>query len=168
VEAGQEILIVSHVDGLYGGDNVVDLDAVGWIQSGIAARGANPTVLWIDEPMKPHAWRIPPAMKAAIKASDILILNSLDLEIEENVEMKDLANVDRIPHIHNFATTAPLLCTATPATLAVEVVPAAPRSSVSPFATVLSVVPPLMPAVGPAVAASGFPVPDGTPKVPVP
>jgi hypothetical protein len=112
VEAGQEILIVSHVDGLYGGDNVVDQDAVGWIQSGIAARGANPTVLWIDEPMKPHAWRIPPAVKAAIKASDILILNSLDLEIEENVEMKELANQDRVPHIHNFATTAPLLCTA--------------------------------------------------------
>ena len=62
--------------------------------------------------MKPHAWRIPPAVKAAIKASDVLILNSLDLEIEENVEMKDLANVDRVVHIHNFATTAPLLCTA--------------------------------------------------------
>ena len=44
VEAGQEILLVSHVDGLYGGDNVVDRDAIGWIQSGIAARGANPTV----------------------------------------------------------------------------------------------------------------------------
>ncbi len=67
VEAGQEILIVSHVDGLYGGDNVVDQDAVGWIQSRIAARGANPTVLWIDEPMKAHAWRIPPAVKAAIE-----------------------------------------------------------------------------------------------------
>jgi hypothetical protein len=112
VEAGQEILIVSHVDGLYGGDNVVDQDAIGWFQSGIASRGANPTVLWIDEPMKAHAWRIPPAAKAAMKATDILILNSLDLEIEENVEMKDMANLDRIPHIHNFATTAPLLCTA--------------------------------------------------------
>jgi hypothetical protein len=112
VEPGQEILLLAHVDGLYGGDNVVDQDAIGWIQSGIASRGANPTVLWIDEPMKAHAWRIPPAAKAAIKASDILILNSLDLELEEMVEMKDLAFQDHVPHIRNFATTAPLLCTA--------------------------------------------------------
>ena len=112
VEAGQEILLLAHVDGLYGGDNVVDQDAIAWIQSGISARGAHPTVMWIDEPMKPHAWRIPPAAKAAIKASDVLILNSLDLEIEEMVEMKDLAFQDHIPHIRNFATTAPLLCTA--------------------------------------------------------
>jgi hypothetical protein len=112
VEAGQEILLLAHVDGLYGGDNVVDLDAIGWIQSGIAARGANPTVVWIDEPMKPHAWRIPPAAKAAIRASDLLILNSLDLELEEMVDMKDLAFRDRVPHIRNFATTAPLLCSA--------------------------------------------------------
>ena len=88
VEAGQEILLLAHVDGLYGGDNVVDRDAIAWIQSGIAARGAHPAVLWIDEPMKPHAWRIPPAAIAAIRASDILILNSLDLELEETVEMK--------------------------------------------------------------------------------
>jgi hypothetical protein len=112
VESGQEIVLLAHVDGLYGGDNVVDQDAMGWIQSGIAARGANPTIVWVDEPMKPHAWRVPPAAKAAIKASDLLILNSLDLEIEEIVEMKDLAFVDHIPHIRNFATTAPLLCTA--------------------------------------------------------
>ena len=112
VEAGQEILILAHVDGLYGGDNVVDEDAIAWIQSGIASRGANPSVLWIDEPMKPHAWRIPPAAKAAIRASDLLILNSLDLEIEEMVEMKELAFQEKIPHIRNFATTAPLLCSA--------------------------------------------------------
>ena len=112
VEAGQEILILAHVDGLYGGDNVVDEDAIAWIQSGIASRGANPSVLWIDEPMKPHAWRIPRAAKAAIRASDLLILNSLDLEIEEMVEMKELAFRDKIPHIRNFATTGPLLCSA--------------------------------------------------------
>ncbi len=41
-----------------------------------------------------------------------LILNSLDLEFEEIVEMKDLAFNDHIPHICNFATTGPLLCTA--------------------------------------------------------
>jgi hypothetical protein len=111
VESGQEIVLLAHVDGLYGGDNMVDEDAIGWISSGISSRGANPTVVWVDEPMKPHAWRVPPAAKAAIKASDALILNSLDLEIEEIVEMKDLAFVDHIPHIRNFATTGPLLCT---------------------------------------------------------
>lgn len=112
VQPGEEIVLLAHTDGLYGGDNVVDQEAMAWIQAGIGARGGNPTVIWIDEPMKPHAWRIPPAAKAAIKASDKLILNSLDLEIEEVVEMKDLADVDHIPHIRNFATTAPLLCSA--------------------------------------------------------
>jgi len=112
VQPGQEIVLLAHVDGLYGGDNVVDENAIAWIQSGVSARKAHPTVIWIDEPMKPHAWRIPPAAKAAIKASDALILNSLDLEIEEIEEMKDLAHVDHVPHIRNFATAAPLLCTA--------------------------------------------------------
>ncbi len=112
VQPEQRIILLAHMDGLYGGDNVVDRDAIAWIQSAIAARGAHPTVLWIDEPMKPHAWQVPPAAKAAIRASDVLILHSLDLEIEENVEMKELAFKDHVVHVRNFASTGPLLCTA--------------------------------------------------------
>ena len=79
IKPGQEVLIVSHVDGLYGGDNLVDQEAVSWIQAGVAHRGANASVLWIDEPAKPHAWRLPPIVKAALAASDVFINNSFDI-----------------------------------------------------------------------------------------
>jgi len=31
-----------------------------------SAPGAHASVLWIDEPAKPHAWRIPPVYMAAL------------------------------------------------------------------------------------------------------
>jgi hypothetical protein len=65
IQAGREVLLLAHVDGLYGGDNVVDEKAISWIQAAIHGRGANASVLWIDEKAKPHAWRLPPVVKAA-------------------------------------------------------------------------------------------------------
>ncbi len=35
IEAGQEVLLLAHVDGLYGGDNLVDEEAVSWIQAAV-------------------------------------------------------------------------------------------------------------------------------------
>ncbi|MDP2268678.1 MAG: hypothetical protein Q8K46_05850, partial [Deltaproteobacteria bacterium] len=70
IKSGQEVVILAHVDGLYGGDNLVDETAIAWIQTAVQHRGANPTVLWIDEPAKPHAWRLPPVVKAAMGACD--------------------------------------------------------------------------------------------------
>ena len=31
VQTGQEVLILAHVDGLHGGDNLVDQEAISWI-----------------------------------------------------------------------------------------------------------------------------------------
>jgi hypothetical protein len=112
LQAGQEVLILAHIDGLRGGDNVVDEEAIAWIQSGVNLRGANPTVLWIDEPAKAHAWRFPPVAKAAIGACDVLINNSFDLITEENVEYREWINERQIVLVRNLATTAPLLCSA--------------------------------------------------------
>jgi hypothetical protein len=112
IQSGQEILILAHVDGLYGGDNLVDETAISWIQTAVQHRGANPTVLWIDEPAKPHAWRLPPVVKAAMGACDVFINNSFDIVFEELLELKQYLWETKIVLVRNFAVTAPLLCTA--------------------------------------------------------
>jgi hypothetical protein len=111
IQPGQEVLLLAQIDGLYGGDNLVDQEAMSWIQSAIQARGANPSLLWIDEPAKPHAWRFPPVVKAAIEASDVFINHSFDLSFEEIVEFKQFIWNQKKLYVRNFATTAPLLCT---------------------------------------------------------
>jgi hypothetical protein len=112
IQPGQEVLILAQIDGLYGGDNLVDEQTISWIQSAVQRRGANPSVLWIDEPAKAHAWRIPPVVKAALKSCDVMINHSFDLVVEENMEFRNLINEYDFIMVRNFATTAPLLCTA--------------------------------------------------------
>jgi len=112
VQAGQEVLLLAHLDGLYGGDNLVDEAAISWIQTAIQLRGANASVLWIDEQPKPHAWRLPPVVKAALTACDVFINHSFDIVFEEMVELKQFLWERKIIMVRNFATTASLLCTA--------------------------------------------------------
>jgi len=57
IEKGQEVLLLAQIDGLYGGDNMVDETAVAWIQNALQHRGINASVLWIDEKVRPHQWR---------------------------------------------------------------------------------------------------------------
>lgn len=114
IQAGQEVLILAQIDGLYGGDNLVDEQAVSWIQAAVQNRGANASILWIDEQARVHNWRVPPIVKAALKSCDVLINHSFDLVTEEIVEFKDLYSAKKPDFImvRNFATTAPLLCSA--------------------------------------------------------
>lgn len=112
IKKGQEVVLLAHVDGLYGGDNLVDREAIAWIQAGIQSRDANPTVLWIDEPVTPHSWRLPPVVKAAFTSCDVFINHSFDLVVEEIMEFRLLVDSGKVPMVRNFATTAPLLCTA--------------------------------------------------------
>ena len=112
IQAGQEVLLLAHIDGLYGGDNLVDEEAISWIQTALQLRGANASVLWIDEQAKPHAWRLPPVVKAAMAACDVFINHSLDIAFEELVELKQFIWERKLRVVRNFATTAPLLCTA--------------------------------------------------------
>jgi len=110
IKPGQEVLLLAHIDGLYGGDNMVDPEAISWIQSLVKARGAHASVLWIDEPAKAHAWRLPPVVKTAYKGCDVFINHSFDIVTEENLEFRELIAEAKIPMVRNFATTAPLLC----------------------------------------------------------
>ncbi|MCF8094425.1 MAG: hypothetical protein K9J79_03600 [Desulfobacteraceae bacterium] len=111
IEKGQEVLLLAQLDGIYGGDNLVDETAVGWIQNAIHYRGANASVLWIDELARPHNWRIPPIVKASVAACDVFINMSFDLTFEEMVELKQFLWKNQILMVRNMATTAPLLCT---------------------------------------------------------
>ena len=111
VTPGKEVLILAQIDGLYGGDNLVDEQAIAWIQAAVQQRGANPSVLWFDEPAKLHEWRIPPIVKGALKGCDVVINNSFDLVIEEQLELRKLMHDEGFILLRNFATTAPLLCT---------------------------------------------------------
>jgi hypothetical protein len=110
IRPGQEVLILAEIDGLYGGDNLVDEEAIGWIKTGVQDRGANPSVLWIDEPAVPHAWRFPPVVKAALLGCDVLINHSFNLVTEEIAEFREYIAEHKIRMVRNFATTAPLLC----------------------------------------------------------
>ncbi|MFH1382068.1 MAG: hypothetical protein ABIH70_04155 [Chloroflexota bacterium] len=111
IQPGQEVLLLAHIDGLHGGDNLVDQEAISWIQTAIQLRGANASVLWIDEIAKLHSWRLPPIVKAAVAACDVFINNSFDIVFEELVELKQFLWERKILMVRNFATTASLLCT---------------------------------------------------------
>jgi hypothetical protein len=110
VQPGQEVLILAEVEGIY--NKMVDREAVSWIQSCVQARGANASVLWIDEKPRPHAWRFPPVVKAAMSGCNTLINNSFNLTDEEMVEFRAFTKENNIKMVRNFATTSSLLCTA--------------------------------------------------------
>jgi hypothetical protein len=109
VKPGDEVVIASHVDGMYGGDNLVDPQAVAWIQAAIQARDANASILWIDEPAKMHHWRVPPVFMAALKACKVFINNSFDLTIEELKIIQETATEYGVTLGRNYATTPGLL-----------------------------------------------------------
>ena len=111
IAPGQEVLIVAYRDGLHGGDNLVDEQAMAWIEEGVRERGANPSVLWADERSTLHNWRFPPVIRAAMTASDVMINNTLDLSFEELIEFKRFTWDQKKLMVRNFATTAPLLGT---------------------------------------------------------
>ena len=115
VQPGQHILLLCAVDGLHGGRNLVDEEAISWIQHGIQQRRAHATVLWTDMPPHPEvywsrtsdavpAWDFPPVVKAAMGAADLLITHLVDYWTEG--ELRD----SRTPnYLYNMATTSRLL-----------------------------------------------------------
>jgi hypothetical protein len=110
---GQELLLVADIKGLHGGDDMVDGEAINWIQGSVRARGANASVLWIDELPKAHAWRLPPVAKAAMAGCDILINNCFfTLPTTEMPDFRAYYLEKNFKMLRNFATTSSLLCTA--------------------------------------------------------
>ena len=125
IEAGQEVLLLAHLDGLRGSDNLVDEQAISWVESGIHQRGARASVLWIDD----QSWgaldgRIPRVVKAAMGGCDVFINHSFNLVTEDMRVLRDHFTDLGIRYVRNFATTAALLNTAwaqTPSELVAEI-----------------------------------------------
>jgi hypothetical protein len=121
IEAGQKVLILAAPDGLTGGTNIVDQAAVAWIEAGVTARGADAQVMWAEMPSRAAViwpdiatrdtvWRIPTAVKAAMKEADILISHVFDLSSEEHLkELSETLREYQLPMVRNMASTAPLL-----------------------------------------------------------
>jgi hypothetical protein len=113
LRAGQRVLLIAYLDGLYGGDNLVDRQAIHWIQRAAEDRGAKVEVLWVDEPSRMHEWKFPDEVRAAMDRSDLVINHSFDLTVEEILAFRQYVEQDhKIPMVRNFATTASLLSTA--------------------------------------------------------
>ena len=113
IKEGQEVVLQAHVDGTCGGDNLVDPQVISWLQAAIRKRGANVSMLWIDEPFGPaHKWRLPRIFMAALEACDVIIRHTFDLETEEFYEIREKAVENGVALVRNFATTASLLNTA--------------------------------------------------------
>jgi hypothetical protein len=121
VQRGQHVLILAAIDGLHGGQNLVDQNVISWIHAGVQSRGAHPTVMWVDMPVRrtviwpdiptrESAWSVPPIVKSAMKGADLLISHVADLSSEEHLkELPELLKDLKLPMVRNMATTAPLM-----------------------------------------------------------
>jgi hypothetical protein len=109
VQPDNEVLLFAHSDGLRGSDNLVDAQAISAIQEAIDRRGAHASVLWMNQPDRPHDWGIPRALKAAMQGCDIFINHSFNYVTEENRPLRDYFMKLAIRYVRNFATTMPLL-----------------------------------------------------------
>ena len=117
VQRDQHVLLLCAVDGLYGGRNLIDEQAVSWIQAGIQQRGAHATVMWTDMPLHPDvywsrtsdaipAWDLPAVVKGAMAGADLVINQLIDYWTEGELR-------DRVPnYFYNMATTSRLLSSA--------------------------------------------------------
>ena len=113
MRSGQKVLLIAYLDGLYAGDNLVDRQAIQWIQSAAEERGAKVELLWVDAPARVNEWKFPDDVRMAMDRSDLVINHSFDLTVEEVLAFRQYVEQDhKIPMVRNFATTAPLLCTA--------------------------------------------------------
>jgi len=111
IKPGMEVVVLAHIDGLYGSDNFVDEQAISWIQTMVQSRGANCSILWIDEVMKAHEWRLPPVVKGAITEADVFINTSIDLAIEEVAEFRQYIEKVNTWYVRLFPVTSTLLMT---------------------------------------------------------
>lgn len=121
IQRDQHVLILAAIDGLHGGQNLVDEKVIAWVQAGVQSRGAHATVMWVDMPARREviwpdmptretAWSIPPIIKSAMKGADLLISHVADLSSEEHLkELPELLKDLKLPMVRNMATTAALM-----------------------------------------------------------
>jgi len=114
VAPGKRVLLVADIQGLFAGDSAVDADAIGWLEIAACSRGADVSVLWMDEKFHPEGWQVPPALKAAMLGADIVINHSFNISPTDLGAMRYFLEFSKFRkgfrHVRNFASTGPLLC----------------------------------------------------------
>ncbi len=111
IKPGMEVVIIAQRNGLCGGVDLVDEDAIAWTTSVVESRGANCTVIWFDEPNVTNRWRYPPVLKGAIANSDVVLNFSSTLTNEEIQEFRMHVREVKSWNIRIFALTSKLLQT---------------------------------------------------------
>ena len=111
VKPGMEVVIVAHKDGLYGGANLVDEEAIAWTSSVVESRGANCSILWIDDPRKAHEWRYPKVLNGVVQEADMIICTSFDLTTTEFGDFRKHFETAKTWCIRMFPVTSALLMT---------------------------------------------------------
>ena len=86
--AKKEVVILVHKDGLYGGDNLIDEEAIGWVSTAFTSRNCRCSILWVDDPQLKHQWRYPPVVKKAIEGADIIINTPWQMPVEEIADFR--------------------------------------------------------------------------------
>jgi hypothetical protein len=76
IKPGQRAPILAYLDRLYGGDHLVDRDAIHRIQRAAEAHSAKPIVLWVDLPAVAHHWQFPAEVRKAMDDCDLMIHHS--------------------------------------------------------------------------------------------
>ena len=109
VKPGWEVVIVAHKDGLYGGPNQVDEEAVSWMASVVQSRGAHCSILWLDDPQEPHHWRYPPILRGVVQEADLVLCTSFDITTTEFGDFRRHFEDADTWTVRVFPTTAPLL-----------------------------------------------------------
>ena len=109
VKPGWEVVIVAHKDGLYGGPNLVDEEAVSWMATMVQSRGAHCSILWIDDPQTDHQWRYPPILKGVVQEADLVLCTSFDITTTEFGDFRKHFEDAKTWTVRVFPVTAPLL-----------------------------------------------------------
>ncbi len=84
----KEVVILVHKDGMYGGDNLIDEEAISWVSTAFTSRGHRCSILWVDDPQLKHEWRYPPVVKKAIEGADIIINTPWQMPVEEIADFR--------------------------------------------------------------------------------
>ena len=110
LEPGMSVLIIAHLDGLRGSDNLVEAELIDLIADTVRERDAHPQILWIDQVHpSPFQWELPPTMVGAMERADCVISHSFDFVTEEVLSLRRLTREVDVPYIRNFATTRALM-----------------------------------------------------------
>lgn len=109
VKPGMEVVVVAHKDGLYGGPNLVDEEAVSWMATVVQSRGAHCSILWIDDPQPEGHWRYPPIFKGVVQEADLVLCTSFEITTTELGNFRRHFEDAKTWMVRVFPTTAPLL-----------------------------------------------------------